>query len=123
MNQMQTHSASTWKARWWQLFFGVVAIMAISSPQYGWTLFTFDLPRILNATLPQVQVTFAILMVAKTFLSPFQGYLIDKFGPRTLLSCGATLVYAVTPMRKKSAAHGEVLANGQAGFSPLATVT
>ncbi|MEO8924892.1 MAG: oxalate/formate MFS antiporter, partial [Caldimonas sp.] len=39
----------------------------------------------------EVQVTFAILIVAQTFLSPFQGYLIDKFGPRLLLSIGAIL--------------------------------
>jgi OFA family oxalate/formate antiporter-like MFS transporter len=77
--------------RWWQLFFGVVAMMAISSPQYVWALFTTDLTKNLGATLPEVQVTFAILIVAQTFLSPFQGYLIDKFGPRSLLSVGAIL--------------------------------
>lgn len=77
--------------RWWQLFFGVVAMMAISSPQYVWALFTTDLTKSLGATLPEVQVTFAILIVAQTFLSPFQGYLIDKFGPRGLLSAGAIL--------------------------------
>lgn len=77
--------------RWWQLFFGVVAMMAISSPQYVWALFTTDLTKNLGATLPEVQVTFAILIVAQTFLSPFQGYLIDKFGPRGLLSAGAIL--------------------------------
>lgn len=91
MNQVGTKTASTGATRWWQLFFGVIAMMAISSPQYVWALFTSDLTRVLNATLPQVQVTFAILIVAQTFLSPFQGYLIDKFGPRTLLSCGAIL--------------------------------
>jgi oxalate/formate antiporter len=36
-------------------------------------------------------VTFAILIVAQTFLSPAQGFLIDKFGPRMLLSAGAIL--------------------------------
>jgi MFS family permease len=38
-----------------------------------------------------VQVTFAILIVAQTFLSPFQGFLVDKFGPRLLLSAGAII--------------------------------
>ncbi|CAL62589.1 Putative transporter of the major facilitator superfamily [Herminiimonas arsenicoxydans] len=90
MNQIKTTSSSG-ATRWWQLFFGVVAMMAISSPQYVWALFTSELTKGLGATLPQVQVTFAILIVAQTFLSPFQGYLIDKFGPRMLLSCGAIL--------------------------------
>jgi oxalate/formate antiporter len=66
-------------------------MMAISSPQYVWALFTNDLKTTLGATLPQVQVTFAILIVAQTFLSPFQGFLIDKFGPRLLLSAGALI--------------------------------
>lgn len=77
--------------RWGQLIFGLIAMMAISSPQYVWALFTTDLTELLNATLPEIQVTFAILIVAQTFLSPLQGYLIDKFGPRTLLSAGAIL--------------------------------
>lgn len=91
MNQIKTTTSSSGSTRWWQLFFGVVAMMAISSPQYVWALFTSELTKSLGATLPQVQVTFAILIVAQTFLSPFQGYLIDKFGPRILLSCGAIL--------------------------------
>lgn len=92
MNTMNTAtpeiSSST---RWWQLLFGVIAMMAISSPQYVWALFTTELTTSLNATLPEVQVTFAILIVAQTFLSPCQGFLVDKFGPRLLLSLGAIL--------------------------------
>ena len=92
MNHIQTtHSTSAGTNRWWQLLFGVVAMMAISSPQYVWALFTSDLKTALGATLAQVQVTFAILIVAQTFLSPFQGFLIDKFGPRLLLSAGAII--------------------------------
>src|SRR5438445_1224204 len=92
MNHIQTtHSTSAGTNRWWQLVFGVVAMMAISSPQYVWALFTSDLRTALGATLAQVQVTFAILIVAQTFLSPFQGFLIDKFGPRLLLSAGAII--------------------------------
>jgi oxalate/formate antiporter len=64
-------------------------MMAISSPQYVWTLFTGPFTTHLGATLAQVQVTISILIVLQTFLSPFQGYLVDLFGPRTLLSIGA----------------------------------
>lgn len=91
MTHADTPTTSTGVTRWWQLFFGVVAMMAISSPQYVWALFTTELTSLLGATLPEVQVTFAILIVAQTFLSPCQGYLIDKFGPRLLLSAGAIL--------------------------------
>ena len=33
-----------------------------------------------GATLPAIQVTFSILIVLQTWLSPVQGYLVDKFG-------------------------------------------
>src|SRR6202048_418258 len=75
--------------RWLQLLFGLVCMMAISSPQYVWTLFTGPFTTHLGATLAQVQVTISVLIVLQTFLSPFQGYLVDLFGPRTLLSIGA----------------------------------
>jgi OFA family oxalate/formate antiporter-like MFS transporter len=92
MNSIQTtHSTSKGANRWHQLFYGVVAMMAISSPQYVWALFTADLKAALGATLAQVQITFAILIVAQTFLSPFQGFLVDRFGPRLLLSAGAII--------------------------------
>jgi MFS transporter, OFA family, oxalate/formate antiporter len=66
-------------------------MMAISSSQYVWTLFTTPLTAHLNATLPEIQVTFSVLIVLQTFLSPFQGYLVDVFGPRMLLSVGSIL--------------------------------
>jgi MFS transporter, OFA family, oxalate/formate antiporter len=93
---MQTESLSavaktTRTNRGLQLFFGLICMMAISSPQYVWTLFTSPLTSHLGATLAQVQVTFSILIVLQTFLSPFQGYLVDLFGPRVLLSLGAAL--------------------------------
>jgi MFS transporter, OFA family, oxalate/formate antiporter len=77
--------------RWWQLGWGLVCMMAISSSQYVWTLFTTPLTARLNATLAEIQVTFSVLIVLQTFLSPFQGYLVDVFGPRILLSIGAML--------------------------------
>ena len=77
--------------RWWQLGWGLVCMMAISSSQYVWTLFTTPLTAHLKATLAEIQVTFSVLIVLQTFLSPFQGYLVDVFGPRMLLSIGSIL--------------------------------
>jgi OFA family oxalate/formate antiporter-like MFS transporter len=53
-----------------------------------WTLFTQPLMTSLGTRLPVIQVTFSILIVVQTFLSPFQRFLVDKFGPRLLLSVG-----------------------------------
>ena len=87
-------SATGLQSRWVQLLLGLIAMMAISSPQYVWALYTQHLTASLGATLAQVQVTFSVLIVLQTFLSPLQGFLIDKFGPRKLLSVGAALTGA-----------------------------
>ncbi len=77
--------------RWFQLLLGLIAMMAISSPQYVWTLFTGPLNQRLGTTLAEIQVTFSLLIVLQTFFSPFQAYLVDRFGPRLLISIGAIM--------------------------------
>src|SRR5271157_4444616 len=80
--------------RWFQLGVGVISMMAISSPQYVWTLFVKPLQTTLNASLAAIQVTFSVLIVVQTWLSPLQGYLIERFGVRALCTVGALLVAA-----------------------------
>ena len=80
--------------RWVQLALGVVCMMSISSTQYVWTLFTKPLGAALDVKLAELQVTFSILIVIQTFFSPFQGFLVERFGPRLLLSVGAILTGA-----------------------------
>ena len=80
--------------RWVQLVAGVVAMMAIANLQYAWTLFTTPLTESLNTTLPMVQWAFAGFILAETWLVPFEGYMVDKLGPRIMLACGGVLVGA-----------------------------
>ncbi len=76
------------RTRWIQLLLGLVCMIVISSPQYVWALFTQPLTTGLGTSLPELQITFSILIVIQTFLSPWQGVLVDRFGPRVLLSIG-----------------------------------
>lgn len=78
--------------RWAQLALGFVAMMAISSPQYTWALFTSPLEQRLGTSLATLQVTFSTLIILQTWFAPAQGWLVDRFGPRLLLSVGAVLV-------------------------------
>ena len=77
--------------RWSQLVLGLIAMMAISSPQYVWTLFTGPLNQKLGTTLAQLQWTFSLLIILQTWCSPLQAYLVDRFGPRLLIAVGALL--------------------------------
>jgi oxalate/formate antiporter len=85
---MDTNLART---RWIQLGLGLLAMMAISSPQYVWTLFTKPLMATTGSTLAALQWTFTILIVLQTFFSPVQGWLIERFSPRLMIAVGAAL--------------------------------
>ena len=77
--------------RWNQLVLGLIAMMTISSPQYVWTLFTGPLNQKLGTTLAELQWTFSLLIILQTWCSPLQAYLVDRFGPRLLISIGALM--------------------------------
>ena len=77
--------------RWIQLVLGLIAMMAISSPQYVWTLFTGPLNQKLGTTLAELQWTFSLLIILQTWCSPMQAYLVDRYGPRLLISVGALM--------------------------------
>jgi MFS transporter, OFA family, oxalate/formate antiporter len=91
MNNSSAQPAGFLGNRWTQLVLGLICMMAISSPQYVWTLFTKPLTAQLGVKLSDLQVTFSIFIVLQTFLSPLQGFLIQKFGPKLLLGAGALL--------------------------------
>ena len=82
---------STSSTRWLQLLLGFIVMMAISSPQYVWTLFVPSFQKTTGSILSQVQWTITILIVLQTWLSPLQGYLVDKLGPKALIGLGAVM--------------------------------
>ena len=78
--------------RWVQLIAGIVAMMAIANLQYAWTLFTKPIQAHLGVSLVAVQWTFTLFVALETWLVPFEGYLVDKIGPRLMLGLGSILV-------------------------------
>jgi len=80
--------------RWIQMCACIIAMMAIANLQYAWTLFTKPLTSNLHATLAAVQIAFAAFIFCETWLVPFEGYLIDRLGPRLVIGIGGLLVGA-----------------------------
>src|SRR5579863_10530226 len=78
--------------RWIQLIAGIVAMMAIANLQYAWTLFTKPIQAHLHVSLVAVQWTFTLFVLLETWLVPFEGYLVDRIGPRLMLGVGGILV-------------------------------
>lgn len=87
----QTIASDPPRTRWGQLGLGLVAMMAISSPQYVWTLFVKPFQSTTGADLPSIQITFSLLIVLQTGLSPLQGWMVDRFGSRLLITVGCLL--------------------------------
>ncbi|MBZ5568142.1 MAG: oxalate/formate MFS antiporter [Acidobacteriia bacterium] len=78
--------------RWVQLIAGVIAMMAIANLQYAWTLFTTPIKSHFHVTLTVVQFAFFLFVALETWLVPFEGYLVDRIGPRLMLGLGGILV-------------------------------
>lgn len=74
--------------RWLILFFSVLSMVAVANFQYGWTLFVPPLQKHLHAEQAAIQVTFTVFVLLETWLVPFEGWLVDKFGPRLLVMVG-----------------------------------
>jgi OFA family oxalate/formate antiporter-like MFS transporter len=68
--------------RWWQLTLGVICMSMIANLQYGWTLFVNPIEDKHHWGLPAIQVAFTIFVLVETWLVPFEGYLVDKYGPK-----------------------------------------
>jgi oxalate/formate antiporter len=78
--------------RWVQLVAGIIAMMAIANLQYAWTLFTKPMQAHLHVSLAAIQGIFSLFIILETWLVPFEGYLVDRIGPRLMLGFGAILV-------------------------------
>jgi len=79
--------------RWGQLLFGIICMVMIANLQYGWTLFVNPIDQKYHWGRAAIQVAFAIFVLTETWLVPFEGYLIDRFGPKIMV-CGSGVLVA-----------------------------
>src|ERR1700758_3482035 len=77
--------------RWLILFFSVTSMVAVANFQYGWTLFVGPLQKHLKAEQALIQVTFTVFVLLETWLVPFEGWLVDTFGPKLLVMLAGVL--------------------------------
>jgi MFS transporter, OFA family, oxalate/formate antiporter len=77
--------------RWLILLFSILSMVAVANFQYGWTLFVPPLQKHLGADQAAIQVTFTVFVLLETWLVPFEGWLVDRFGPKVLVLIGGLL--------------------------------
>ena len=82
--------------RWVQLWLGVLCMVLIANLQYGWTLFVNPMHQAHGWSIAEIQVAFSIFIATETWLTPIEGYIVDRLGPRTgprlMITFGGVLV-------------------------------
>ncbi len=77
-----------WRNRWAQLTLAALATVMLANLQYGWTLFVNPMQDANHWSRTSIQVAFTILIFVNTWLSPFEGWLVDRYGPRPVVMAG-----------------------------------
>src|SRR5260221_1083326 len=78
--------------RWGQLIFGIICMVMTANLQYGWTLFVTPIDNKYHWGRAAIQVAFSIFVLTETWLVPFEGHLIDKFGPNRMVGIAGGLI-------------------------------
>ena len=77
--------------RWLQIVFGVICMVAAANIQYAWTLFVPEIQKTYNWPRAEIQVAFTIFVIVQTWLTPIEGYFIDKYGPSRVVLFGGLM--------------------------------
>lgn len=77
--------------RWAQLALGVACMVAAANIQYAWTLFVPEIQKTFGWDRAAIQVAFTIFVVVQTWLTPIEGYFIDKYGPSRVVMFGGLM--------------------------------
>jgi OFA family oxalate/formate antiporter-like MFS transporter len=85
-------AATSFGGRWGQLIFGIICMVMIANLQYGWTLFVNPIDAKYHWGRAAIQVAFTIFVLTETWLVPIEGYLIDKYGPKIMITGSGVLV-------------------------------
>jgi MFS transporter, OFA family, oxalate/formate antiporter len=82
--------------RWLQLVIGIVCMVMIANLQYGWTLFVHPLSKAHGWAVADIQVAFSLFVALETWLTPVEGWLVDRIGPkngpRLMIAFGGVMI-------------------------------
>jgi OFA family oxalate/formate antiporter-like MFS transporter len=70
------------RRRWAQLLVGILCMVMIANLQYGWTLFVGPMNKAHGWANADIQMAFSLFVALETWLTPFEGWIVDFIGPR-----------------------------------------
>ncbi|MEQ4597543.1 MAG: oxalate/formate MFS antiporter, partial [Methylobacteriaceae bacterium] len=73
-------------------------MVAAANIQYAWTLFVPEIQKTFGWDRAAIQVAFTIFVVVQTWLTPIEGYFIDKYGPSRVVMFGGLMTGAAWVM-------------------------
>jgi hypothetical protein len=82
MAQMGASRAQPSLYPWGQLAFGIACMVMIANLQYGWTLFVRPMSQAHGWAIADIQIAFSIFVALETWLTPVEGWLADRLGPK-----------------------------------------
>ena len=74
--------------------FGIICMVMVANLQLGWTPFVDPIDQKYLWGRYAIQWAFTIFVLTQTWLVPLHGYLVDRFGPRVMISGAGILVGA-----------------------------
>ena len=84
--------------RWTQLIAGVICMIMTANLQYGWTLFVHPIAQKHHWSVASIQFAFAIFVALETWLTPVEGWIVDKLGahkgPKVMVAFGGITIAA-----------------------------
>lgn len=82
--------------RWVMLVLGIVCMIMIANLQYGWTLFVHPMSAAHGWSVADIQIAFSIFVALETWLTPLEGWIVDrigpKHGPKSMIAFGGVVV-------------------------------
>jgi len=81
-------------SRWAQLGLGVLCMVMVANLQLGWSPFVDPIDQKYHWGRYAIQWAFTIFVLVQTWLVPIDGYLVDRFGPRVMISGAGVAVAA-----------------------------
>ena len=92
MSSTASQADSEHQGRYLQLIIGIVCMVMIANLQYGWSYFVDPMSKSQGWSRAAIGGAFAFFVLAETWLVPIEGWFVDKFGPRIVVTLGGILV-------------------------------
>jgi OFA family oxalate/formate antiporter-like MFS transporter len=92
MSSMASSPDGEHNGRYLQLIIGILCMVMIANLQYGWNLFVDPMSKAQGWSRAAIGGAFSFFVLAETWLVPVEGWFVDKFGPRIVVTLGGILV-------------------------------